>query len=69
MVTLYTNYCPKCNMLKKLMDDKGVEYNIIDDESVFMPIADKNNILSMPFAEVDGNILNTKELQKHIMED
>jgi hypothetical protein len=56
-------------MLKKLMDDKGVEYNIIDDESVFMPIADKNNILSMPFAEVDGNILNTKELQKHIMED
>jgi len=51
-----------------LMDKKGIEYEEIDNESIYMPIAEKYNIMSMPFAEIDDSIYTTKGLQKYIME-
>jgi len=51
-----------------IMDKKGIEYEEIDDESIYMPIAEEYNIMSMPFAEINDNIYTTKELQKYIME-
>lgn len=50
------------------MKQKGMNYEYIDNENIYMEIAQKNNIISMPFAEIDGKIYNTKELQKYIME-
>ena len=67
MIKFYTSHCPKCKILKKLMDDKNIEYEEIDDENIYLEIADKNNIVSMPFAEIDERVVNTKELQNYIM--
>lgn len=67
MIKFYTSHCPKCKVLKKLMDDKKIEYEEIDDENIYLEIADKNNIISMPFAEINGRVVNTKELQNFIM--
>ena len=67
MIKFYTYHCPKCKVLKKLMDDKKIEYEEIDDEDIYLEIADKNNIISMPFAEINGRVVNTKELQNFIM--
>ena len=67
MIKFYTSHCPKCKVLKKLMDDKNIEYKEIDDESIYLDIADKNNIIAMPFAEINGRVVNTKELQNFIM--
>lgn len=67
MIKFYTSHCPKCKVLKKLMDDKKIEYEEIDDENIYLEIADKNNIISMPFAEIDERVVNTKELQNFIM--
>lgn len=67
MVTFYTSHCPKCKVLKKLMDDKKIEYNEIDNPDIYVEIGEKNNITSMPFAEIDGKVVNTKELQNYIM--
>ena len=67
MIKFYTSHCPKCKVLKKLMDDKKIEYKEIDDENIYLEIAEKNNIISMPFAEIDERVVNTKELQNYIM--
>lgn len=68
MIKFYSSHCPKCIVLENLMKQKGIEYEYIDNEEVYMNIARKNKIFSMPFAEIDGKIYNTKELQNYIME-
>ena len=68
MIKFYTSHCPRCKVLKMLMDNNGMEYIEIDDENVYMPIAKENKILSMPFAEIDGVMYGSKELQKYIVE-
>lgn len=69
MIKFYTSHCVKCKMLKSIMDKKMIEYKEIDDESIYIPIADTNNIMSMPFAEINGEILDTKKLQEYIKEN
>lgn len=67
-IKFYTSHCARCKVLKMLMDNNGMEYIEIDDENVYMPIAKENKILSMPFAEIDGVVYGSKELQKYIVE-
>ena len=67
-IKFYTSHCPRCKVLKMLMDNNGMEYVEIDDENIYMPIAKENKILSMPFAEIDGVVYGSKELQKYIVE-
>lgn len=45
------------------MDKKHIGYEEIDDEAIYLPIAYANQILSMPFADVDGIIYDSKQLQ------
>ena len=68
MIKFYSSHCPRCNVLKMLMNNNKMEYIEIDDENIYMPIAKENKILSMPFAEIDGVIYGSKELQKYIVE-
>ena len=68
MIKFYTSHCTRCKVLKMLMENNGMEYIEIDDENVYMPIAKENKILSMPFAEIDGVVYGSKELQKYIVE-
>ena len=68
MIKFYSSHCPRCNVLKMLMNNNGMEYIEIDDENIYMPIAKENKILSMPFAEIDGVVYSSKELQKYIVE-
>lgn len=65
-VVFYSNHCPRCRVLEKLMTNKNIEFTLVDSEDLVLKIANENNINSMPFAEVDGKILNTKELQNYI---
>ena len=67
MITLYSSHCPKCLMLESMLKKKNVEFVVVDDEKVYLEIADNNNIMTMPFAQLDGKILNTKELETYII--
>ena len=51
------------------MDKKHIEYNEIDDENIYIPIAEKHNIASMPFGEINGKVVTNKELMKYITEE
>lgn len=56
-MTLYTTHCPKCIILKNKLDEKGVEYEIIDDKKIMI----QKKMLSSPQLEVDGNVMTFSE--------
>ena len=56
-VILYSTGCPRCEVLKKKLAEKGVEYIVIDDVDEMM----KLDILEVPILYVAGELLNFGE--------
>ena len=50
------------------MDKNNIEYVEFDDPDLYMPIAEDNGIMSMPFADIDGEILSGNKLREYIKE-
>ena len=65
-ITLFSSHCPKCDMIEKILKEKNIIFELVDDESVYLPLAEENGIDSMPFADINGKILDIKELQEYI---
>lgn len=61
-IILFSSHCAQCTMVENLLNKKNLSYSIVDSEEDYMPIAEENNIRSMPFAMVDGKIMKTKDL-------
>lgn len=56
-ITLYSNDCPKCKILKKFLDSKNIKYNEFTDiESMI-----KMGMCEMPILEVENSKLNFHE--------
>ena len=53
-VVLYTTHCPKCNILVKKLDEKSVQYKLVDD----IDEMEKLGIMSAPQLKVGGNIMD-----------
>lgn len=68
MIKFYTSHCPICKILKSTMDKNNIEYVEFDDPDLYMPIAEDNGIMSMPFADIDGEILSGNKLREYIKE-
>lgn len=51
---LYSNDCPKCGILKRKLDDKEMEYEIVNDMEIFV----SKGFRSMPQLEIDGVVLS-----------
>lgn len=47
--------CSKCESLKEILNNKGVEYEYIQDLKTLMMVASKARIMSAPVVEKDGN--------------
>lgn len=54
MIKLYSIGCPKCNVLKRKLDENNIEYEYITDENVMR----EKGIEILPVLEVDGEMLN-----------
>lgn len=52
-MTLYTTHCPKCTVLKKKLDQKGISYEESNDLDVLV----KHGIQSVPVLDVDGELM------------
>lgn len=65
-IILYSSHCPKCDMIEKILKEKGINFILEEDENVYLPLAEENGIDSMPFAEVNGRIFDIKDLQEYI---
>lgn len=57
MVKLYTIDCPKCKVLEKKLDAKGIIYEITKDKEEMAA----KKIYDLPVLEVDNKILNFNE--------
>lgn len=62
MITLYSTNCPRCNILKTKLDNKGIEYT--EENSVDKMLA--LGIESAPVLEVDNKILDFFEAIKWV---
>ena len=65
MITIYTTQtCPKCKILKKKLEEKGIEYKEFNDEDEMQ----RMGILSVPVMDVDGEQLDFPAAIKYINE-
>lgn len=51
---LYTTHCPQCRVLEKLLIDKGIEFEIVEDVELMRAM----NIISVPQLQVNGTLMN-----------
>lgn len=54
---LYTIGCPKCKVLEKKLQTKGIEFDICDDKELMI----EKGFSEMPMLEVDGVVIAFKD--------
>lgn len=66
MLQLYTTHCPACEIIRTILDNNNIDYEIIDDEDKVFETAQKYNMTHMPFAVVDDKVLSSSEIKDYI---
>lgn len=56
-VILYTTNCPKCLVLEKKLESKGIIYKKVTDLDLML----QKGFMSAPILEVDGEIMSFKD--------
>lgn len=64
MPTLFSTGCPKCTILKKKLSQKDIEYTEVNDIQQMLDMGLK----SVPWLEVDGQMMNFEQANKWINE-
>ena len=64
MVTLYSTHCPKCQILEKKLAQKSIEYVEVNDTQQMLDM----NLKSVPWLEVDGQMMDFNQANKWINE-
>lgn len=59
---LYSTGCPKCNILKKKLTQKGVDFKLIEDADAMI----SKGFMSAPMLEVDGNAMDFMDAVKWV---
>lgn len=62
LMTLYSNNCPKCKILKEKLDAKRIEYELKTDVDEMISLG----FTFVPVLEVSGKYLNFAEALKYI---
>ena len=61
-VILYSTNCPKCKVLEKKLEQKNIEFELINDQGVMV----EKGFMSAPMLEVNGNIMNFTEANEWV---
>ena len=56
-VILYSSHCPQCKNTEQMLKNNKIDFEMVDNEDIYFPIAEKNNIMSMPFAKINDNVI------------
>ena len=59
---LYSTGCPKCNVLKTKLTQKGVDFKLIEDADAMI----SKGFTSAPMLEVDGNAMDFMDAVKWV---
>lgn len=63
-VILYSNHCPKCNILIKKLKDKNIEFEEVNDVDLMI----SKGFMNMPMLEVDDVVIDFSNANKWINE-
>jgi glutaredoxin len=63
-VVLYSTGCPKCNILKKKLSERNIEFLENNDKNEMI----KLNFVNVPILEVDGTRMEFKEAIEWVKE-
>lgn len=63
-VILYSTGCPKCSVIKKKLDAKGIEYTENNDVDIMLALG----ISRVPVLSVDGELLSFVEANQWVNE-
>lgn len=64
MIILYSNGCPKCNILKKKLKDKNISYIEENDQKIMLDMGLK----TVPWLKVNEKLMDFYEANKWINE-
>lgn len=64
MIILYTNYCPKCEILDRRLNDAHIEYDMVDNVDYMISLG----LTHTPMLGVNGKILNFSDAINWIKE-
>lgn len=64
MVVLYSNGCPRCTILKRKLDEKGIEYSVCMEVEEMLPLG----ITNVPVLKVDDKMMGFSEAVKWVSE-
>ena len=60
-IKLYSTGCSSCIMLKRTLEEKKVDFTIVDDMDNILEVANKHGFKTVPFLEIDNTIYNYSE--------
>lgn len=63
-MTLYSNNCPRCKILKEKLDSKHLSYDVCSDVDKMISLG----FTHTPVLEVEGKFLNFSESLKYLEE-
>lgn len=61
---LYSTGCPKCELLKKILEKNGIEYTVEDDVNKMLELG----IEDVPMLKIQGKLMNYDEALRYIKE-
>lgn len=64
MVVLYSTGCPKCMVLEKKLEKKGIEYTVVEDVETINSMG----YVSVPLLEVEGKVMEFAEANSWVNE-
>lgn len=64
MVVLYSTGCPKCMVLEKKLEKKGIEYTVVEDAETINSMG----YASVPLLEVEGKVMEFVEANSWVNE-
>jgi glutaredoxin len=53
-ITLYSTHCPKCTVLEKKLTNKGIDFEVCDDEKIM----ESYGFTTLPMLQVDTNLMD-----------
>lgn len=62
MIVVYSTGCPKCGVLERKLNEKGISYEMCTDVDKMLGIG----ITSVPVLDVDGEMMDFQEAVKWI---
>lgn len=65
MITLYSTHCPRCNVLEKKLEKKGIEFELNEDIQILI----EKGFTTAPVLEVDGKFMDFMEANKWIADN